>query len=139
MRHMAIVALLLLGACKQNAATGDGSGQASGPPPLLPYQMRPEPSQGDRLAAGGDGKSLFEYHCGYCHLAGGMGTNLVTKQQMAAGQSPEMGLLANRTELTADYVKSVVRMGKGAMPPQTRVDITDPELDAVGAYLGKGK
>jgi hypothetical protein len=68
-----------------------------------------------------------------------MGTNLVTKQQMAAGQSPEMGLLANRTDLTADYVKSVVRMGKGAMPQQTRVDITDPELDAVAAYLGKGK
>jgi mono/diheme cytochrome c family protein len=139
MKRTMIVALLLLGACKQNAATGEGSGQAGGPPPLPPYQMRPEPPKGDRLAAGGDGKALFEYHCGYCHLAGGMGTNLVTKQQMEAGQSPEMGLLANRTDLTADYVKSVVRMGKGAMPQQTRVDITDPELDAVAAYLGKGK
>ena len=50
-----------------------------------------------------------------------------------------MGLLANRDDLTADYVKSVVRMGKNAMPRQTRVDVTDAELDKIAAYLGKGK
>jgi Cytochrome C oxidase, cbb3-type, subunit III len=68
-----------------------------------------------------------------------MGTNLLTKQQMMAGQPPAMGLLTNRTDLTADYVKSVVRMGKMAMPPQTRVDISDAELESVASYLGKAK
>jgi hypothetical protein len=68
-----------------------------------------------------------------------MGTNLLTKQRIAAGESPETALLANRTDLTADYFKSVARMGKGAMPPQTRVDITDAELASIAAYLGKGK
>ena len=49
-------------------------------------------------------------------------------------------LLANRRDLTADYVKAVVRGGKGAMPAQTRVDLTDAELNAVAAYLAqKGK
>lgn len=119
------------------AASALPPGPPPGPPP--PYQMRPLATSGDRLKPGGDGKTVFEVHCGYCHLAGGMGTNLLTKQQVMAGQTPDKGLLANRTDLTADYVKAVVRMGKGAMPPQTRVDLTAPELDAVAAYLGKGQ
>ncbi len=110
---------------------------AGGPPPMPPYMLRPEAPPGDRLKPGGDGKTLFEVHCGYCHLLGGMGTNLLTKQRMMMGETPDKGLLANRTDLTADYVKSVVRMGKGAMPAQTRVDVTDAELQAVAKYLGK--
>lgn len=110
-------------------------GPPPGPPP--PYQMRPVAPAGDRLKPGGDGKTLFEVHCGYCHLTGGMGTNLLTKQRMMMSETPDKGLLANRTDLTADYVKSVVRMGKGAMPGQTKVDVTDVELDAVARYLGK--
>ncbi len=84
-----------------------------------------------------DGAAVFSYHCGYCHLPVGMGTNLITKQQVQAGNPPSMGLLTNRTDLQAGYVKAVVRAGKGAMPPQTRVDITDAELDAVARYLAK--
>ncbi|SFG44561.1 Cytochrome C oxidase, cbb3-type, subunit III [Novosphingobium sp. CF614] len=137
---LAALPLISVVACKKETATPpSGPAQAGVPPPPPPYQMRPEAPAGDRLAAGRDGKALFEYHCGYCHLVGGMGTNLLTKQQVMAGASPEMGLLANRTDLTADYVTAVVRLGKNAMPPQTRVDITDPELDSVSAYLGKGK
>ena len=109
-----------------------------GPPMMMPpYMLRPEAPAGDRLKPGGDGKVLFEVHCGYCHLLGGMGTNLLTKQRMMMGETPDKGMLANRTDLTADYVKSVVRMGKGAMPAQTRVEVTDAELEAVSKYLGK--
>jgi mono/diheme cytochrome c family protein len=75
----------------------------------------------------------------HCHLVGGMGTNLLTKQRVAAGQPPETALLVNRTDLTPEYIKSVVRMGKGAMPHQTKVDVTDAELDSIAAYLGKAK
>ncbi|MEZ5744791.1 MAG: cytochrome c [Sphingomonadaceae bacterium] len=137
------VALLSLAGCKrvdspdeQKVAT---AGPEGGPPPPPPYTIRDEAPRGDRHAAGRDGAALFSNHCGYCHLPGGMGTNLVTVQQVKAGNSPEMGLLTNREDLTAEYVKAVVRNGKVAMPPQTRVDITDAELDAVAAYLGKGK
>lgn len=108
-----------------------------GPPPMPPYILRAKAPEGDRLLAGRDGPSVFEAQCGYCHLVGGMGTNLLTKQQMMAGNPPQKGLLTNREDLTADYVKTVVRMGKGAMPQQTKVDITDAELDAVSKYLGK--
>lgn len=134
MKRALVIAAVALAAATAAIAQAP-AGPPPGPPP--PYQMRPVAPAGDRLKPGGDGKVLFEVHCGYCHLTGGMGTNLLTKQQMMAGNPPEKGLLANRDDLTADYVKAVVRMGKGAMPQQTKVDVTDAELDAVAKYLGK--
>lgn len=111
---------------------------ADGPPPLPPpYQMRAPLPEGDRLSGAKDGATLFSNRCGACHLAGGMGTNLLTKERVAAGQSPESGLLVHRNDLTRTYVKVVVRSGKLAMPRLTRVDVTDAELDAIARYLGK--
>lgn len=139
MKRALIIALLALTACGQDAPEARGPAQAGGPPPIPPYQMRAEQPAGNRLAAGRDGKAVFEHQCGACHLAGGMGTNLLVKQRLVAGAPPESALLANRTDLTPDYVKMVVRMGKNAMPPQTRVDITDAELESVAQWLGKTK
>jgi mono/diheme cytochrome c family protein len=136
MKRVALLGLLLLAACNKTSAPAPEAAKG-GPPPLPPYQMRAEAPTGDRLAAGGDGAKLYSVHCGYCHLPAGMGTNLLTKQRMMMGEPPENGLLTNRKDLTADYIKSAVRMGKVAMPRQTRVDITDAELDAVAAYLAK--
>ena len=109
---------------------------AGGPPP--PYQMRAQLVGTDRLNPKSEGAVLFSNHCGACHLTFGMGTNLITARQVAAGQRP-VPLLADRTDLPAEYVKAVARNGKGAMPRQTRVDVTDAELDKIAAYLGKGK
>lgn len=137
MRFAPLIALAILAACGQEQPPAQQA-KAGGPPPPPPYQMRPEAGSANRLAAS-DGQRAYEVHCGYCHLAGGMGTNLLVKQRLALGEGPEMALLANRKDLTADYVRQVVRQGKNAMPPQTRVDITDAELEAVAAYLGKAK
>jgi len=109
----------------------------AGPPPLPLYSMREEAPPGDRLAEGRDGKALYEYHCGACHLANGMGANLLTKQRMMLGEPPQMGLLVNRDDLTAPYVETVVRNGKMAMPPLSRVEVTDAELASIAAYLAK--
>jgi mono/diheme cytochrome c family protein len=128
MRHVLLIGLLAASVC---------SLAAGGPPPIPPYQMRAPPPAGDRLAGGKDGAALFSNRCGACHLAGGMGTNLLTKQRMAAGEPPESGLLANRKDLTQTYVKVIVRRGKLAMPPLTRVEVTDAELDSIAKYLGK--
>jgi cytochrome c1 len=144
---LALTAMLALTGCdllqdKGADVTGKeaANGPPGGPPPLPPYQMRAQlGANEDRLKPSSDGETLFSNHCGACHLAGGMGTNVITAQLVPAGKPPEQGLLANRDDLTADYVKAVARSGKGAMPRQTRVDITDAELDKVAAYLGKGK
>ncbi|MCP5395416.1 MAG: cytochrome c [Sphingomonadaceae bacterium] len=138
---IAFASLALAGCSKQDDAAPDAPAEAAkgGPPPLPPYEMRAAQPAGNRLAVSRDGKAVFEHACGYCHLNGGMGTNLLIKQRIAVGEGPEMALLTNRKDLTADYVKQVVRQGKAAMPPQTRVDITDAELDSVAQYLAGDK
>jgi mono/diheme cytochrome c family protein len=106
----------------------------AGPPP---FQMRAVVPAGDRLSTGQDGAALYSNRCGACHLAGGMGTNMLTRQRVMAGLPPDSGLLANRNDLTQTYVKFVVRQGKRAMPGLTRVEVTDAELDAIAKFLGK--
>jgi mono/diheme cytochrome c family protein len=133
-----LLALFALASC-QKAVAPKQEAAKGGPPPPPPYQTRAQLPEGDRLAGGKDGEALFTNRCGACHLAGGMGTNLLTKQRMAAGLPPESGMLANRTDLTPDYVKTVVRQGKMAMPRLSRVDVTDAELDSIAGYLGKAK
>lgn len=139
MKRLMTLALLALSACKPAAQEQANlpAGPPAGPPPIPPYQMRAELPTGNRLAAGRDGEALYSNRCGACHLAGGMATNLLTVQMLAAKRPPTDGLLTNRKDLTPDYVKTVVRAGKNAMPRQTRVDITDAELESVAAYLGK--
>jgi len=127
------------------AAMTMASALAAPPPPTLtgplpgppPYQMRAPLPAGDRLAGGKDGAALLSNLCGACHLAGGMGTNLLTKQRVILGEPPESGLLENRQDLTQNYVKIIVRRGRMAMPSLTRVEVTDAELDAIAVYLGK--
>jgi mono/diheme cytochrome c family protein len=121
------------------AVVAPQQGMTQGPPPAgpPPYQMRAPSPAGDRLAGSKDGQALFSNRCGSCHLAGGMGTNMLTKLRVAAGEPPASGLLANRTDLTQTYVKSVVRHGIRAMPRLTRVEVTDAELDAIAQFLGK--
>ncbi len=140
MKPVLALALLMVAGCNRaSEAPKAPAGPGGPPPPFLLYQMRADAPAGDRLTTGRDGAALYSNNCGYCHLVGGMGTNLLTKQRIAAGAPPETALLVNRTDLQPDYIKSVVRMGKGAMPHQTKVDITDVELDSVAAYLAKAK
>jgi mono/diheme cytochrome c family protein len=138
MKRAVAIVLFALAACNQTEAPKQNAAKG-GPPPIPPYQMRAELAGNDRLASSTNGEALFTNRCGACHLAGGMGTNLLTKQRMMAGAPPESGMLANRPDLTPDYVISVVRSGKMAMPRLTRVDVTDAELKAIATYLGKAK
>jgi hypothetical protein len=48
---------------------------------------------------------------------------------------PERALLAQRSDLSADYVRQVVRHGLLSMPPFTRVDLSDAELAQLSVYL----
>jgi mono/diheme cytochrome c family protein len=139
MKRAVLIALLLLTACKAETAPQQAAakGPPGGPPPVPPYQVRAEMPSGDRLAAGHDGEKLYSNRCGSCHLAGGMATNLITKQMLMAKRPPQEGLLTNRADLTRTYVTAVVRNGKNAMPRLTRVDVTEAELAAIAKYLGK--
>jgi mono/diheme cytochrome c family protein len=136
MTRILFPALLLAVSLSQAAPPGTSASQ--GPPPgPPPYQMRALLPAGDRLVGGKDGAALFSNRCGACHLLGGMGTNMLTKQRVMIGEPPENGLLANRQDLTQTYVKVIVRLGKQAMPRLSRVEVTDAELKAIATYLGK--
>jgi mono/diheme cytochrome c family protein len=75
-------------------------------------------------------EDLFNTHCGICHLQMGPGT-IMLGRRLGLGHA----LLNERLDLDPAYIKQVVRTGIGGMPPQTRVDLPDVELDSVAAYL----
>ena len=76
------------------------------------------------------GEATFLAKCRYCHVEMGPGTLTLAKRL-----GPDNGLLARRTDLTADYVKAVVRGGLNTMPPINRVEVSDAELDTIANWL----
>lgn len=103
------------------------------------YQVRGAAPAGDRLATGRDGHQLYRAICGTCHLPGGMGANVLAVRMKALNQPMQRALLGTRTDLDAEYVKTVVRNGLTAMPRLSRVEVTDAELDSIAAYLAGPK
>lgn len=82
--------------------------------------------------AGLTGAQLFATKCGMCHRAGGMGTGLLSRRPDQGN-----GLLEERKDLTADFVKAVVRAGTGNMPRIARGEVTDAQLARIAAYLAR--
>ena len=75
-------------------------------------------------------EAVFRARCQYCHLDMGMGTLTLMKRT-----GPATALLANRTDLDGEYIRTIVRHGLNAMPSETRAEVTDAELDAIVRYL----
>ncbi len=79
-----------------------------------------------------EGNKLFHARCGYCHLAGGTGTIMLGRRL-----GPDRALLEQRTDLTTAYVKKITRVGLNSMPPHTRIEVPDSELDLIAAYIAR--
>jgi mono/diheme cytochrome c family protein len=83
------------------------------------------------------GRQVFDKWCAPCHGAG------LGKPATAAlafkykGDTP--ALLEERTDLTPEIVKTMVRTGVYTMPPFRKTEISDDDLDALAAYLSKTK
>jgi mono/diheme cytochrome c family protein len=130
-----LAALAALPACSGGDSAG---GEQAGPPPM---EFRPmEAEQGldvtdpaSRTLANQDGERMFNRRCGVCHLGGGMGTNLLTGRV-----GPDNALLAQRPGgVPRAMTLETVRHGLGAMPPLSRVEVTDAELEAIADYLAE--
>ena len=76
------------------------------------------------------GRSAFTHRCSMCHREGGTGTFILSRR-LGAAQS----LIEKRSDLQPDYIRHVVRWGLVNMPRMSRVEMPDPDLDAVVAYL----
>ena len=83
-------------------------------------------------ASAPSGSDLFNIRCGICHANGGFGANILARRL-----GPGKSVLADRVDLTPAYVTVAVRRGIGSMPPFSRVELTDPELQAIGGYLSR--
>lgn len=73
---------------------------------------------------------MFADTCAYCHDTGGWGTRTLARR-VPAGEAE----LLKRKDLPAAFTRAVVRRGIGAMPPFTRTDLTDAELDRLARWL----
>jgi mono/diheme cytochrome c family protein len=76
------------------------------------------------------GQQVFTHRCSMCHREGGTGTNLLARRLGAA-----KSLLEKRTDLESTYVRTVVRWGLVNMPRISRVELPEPDMDALVAYL----
>jgi (+)-pinoresinol hydroxylase len=87
-----------------------------------------------RAAAPTDGQATFQKWCAPCHDAGPMhgGTAGLANKYKGTNENP---VLAERTNLTPDFIAATVRTGVNAMPPFRRTEISDPELKALAQYL----
>jgi (+)-pinoresinol hydroxylase len=75
----------------------------------------------------------FQRACAVCHGPGPAKPGTRALRVKYHGKLP--ALLAKRTDLTAAYIKDVVRHGVNIMPPFRKTELSDRQLDAIAAYL----
>ena len=81
------------------------------------------------------GKQVFDKWCAGCHAAA---PRMPGTASLAAKYGDSMpAALEARDNLTPAMVRYFVRNGILVMPPFRKTEITDAELDALGAYLTK--
>ena len=83
------------------------------------------------------GHDVFQYWCATCHGAGPGHPGTAALQAKYQGAKP--ALLEERRDLTPDQVRYFVRHGVSIMPFFRKTEISDPDLDAIGAYLARKK
>jgi mono/diheme cytochrome c family protein len=100
----------------------------------LALSMVTAPARADEAA--NPGKPVFDRYCAGCHAPGfgHPGT-----QQLGWTRGAKDAVLGQRTDLSPDYVKQVVRHGLVEMPPFRPTEIDDARLEALAGYLGKAK
>ncbi|TAJ92286.1 MAG: cytochrome c [Gammaproteobacteria bacterium] len=80
------------------------------------------------------GEDLFLHKCGICHLAGKTGAQMLERRL-----GKDLALLHERKDLAGAYIGTVVRQGLAGMPPLTRVELPDAELDSIVRYLTRSR
>ena len=84
-----------------------------------------------------EGKVVFDKWCAPCHASGPGHPGTLALDTLYRGKRP--GALEQRTDLTAPVVKQFVRRGVSVMPSFRKTEVSDAELDALGAYLSQKK
>ena len=83
------------------------------------------------------GHEVFEKWCAPCHAPGPAHPGTTALAALYHGAKPAP--LEERTDLSPALVRQYVRHGVSVMPFFRKTEISDTELDALGAYLAKQK
>ncbi|HSC07824.1 MAG TPA: cytochrome c [Steroidobacteraceae bacterium] len=81
------------------------------------------------------GRPVFVKWCAPCHSRGPGNPGTAALTAVYKNQKP--GALEDRTDLTPEFVKKIVRNGVYVMPFFRKTEITDAELEALAAYLAQ--
>ena len=89
------------------------------------------------------GREVFQQRCAACHAAipkDGIGPPFLpamagTQALQARYKGAKPAELEQRTDLTTDFVKAIVRNGLNSMPFFRPTELSDDDLSALGAYL----
>jgi (+)-pinoresinol hydroxylase len=81
------------------------------------------------------GDAVFQKWCAPCHAAGPGHPGTTAIAALYKGAKP--AALQERTDLSPEIVKQFVRKGVSVMPFFRKTEISDADLDALGAYLSR--
>lgn len=87
----------------------------------------------DTRALAQRGEEVFDQWCEPCHGVGPGRPGTVALQALYNGQKP--ALLEERVDLVPELTRSFVRTGVSIMPFFRKTEISDADLEALGAYL----
>ena len=85
----------------------------------------------DALVA--QGREVYLARCEYCHGPGPQQGATMVLQGRYQGAVPS--ILAERTNLTPEYIRAVVRTATNGMAPIRITEVSEQDLEAVIAYL----
>lgn len=122
------IALLIGAAVAAIAATRSAVAQQEGPAPKSIWATETPKSTGEPR-----GYVQYQDYCAVCHGAGVGKPGTIALKEKYKGKEPE--LLAERTDLTPQLIKTYVRNGISVMPFFRKTEISDADLDAIAAYL----
>ena len=72
----------------------------------------------------------YENACGTCHDKGGFGVQVIASRRGA-----DNALLHQSNNMPPEVVRAIVRNGFGHMPPMSKIEVSDEELDRIVAML----
>ena len=97
---------------------------------VLPMAYGSAAAQDSPLASG---ERIYRDKCEYCHGDGVQKGGTFVLEARYQGAVP--ALLTERTNLTPEYIRAVVRTWTNGMAPIRPTEISDPELETLVAYL----